>query len=119
MPAKESIDLEALKKEIMAEMKAGSAREEVASERKRREALADAKKDTVEIELFKDDDRYTDDVTVAVNGEIYKIQRGVRVAVPRFVAEVIETSMQQDRNTANLIRKYEADYKRLANSGVL
>ena len=44
--------------------------------------MAEAKKKTVRIHLFKDNGRYKDDVFVGVNGVNYMIQRGVDVEVP-------------------------------------
>lgn len=46
--------------------------------------------DMVEIEIFKDSDRYKDDVVVALNGKVYVIKRGVRVKVPRAVKEILD-----------------------------
>ena len=41
------------------------------------------------------------DVTVGINGKIYKIQRGVEVEVPEAVAKEIERSERvRDRNLA-------------------
>ena len=44
--------------------------------------MATAKKDDitrlVKIKLFKDKDKYSEDVTVVVNGTTFRIQRGVR-----------------------------------------
>lgn len=66
----------------------------------------------VEIRLFKDNDRYKDDLFVAVNGVGYQIQRGVKVKVPRNVALVIEQGMEQDERTAALIEKESGIYER-------
>ena len=45
--------------------------------------MATAKKDDitrlVKIKLFKDKDKYSEDVTVVVNGTTFRIQRGVEV----------------------------------------
>lgn len=60
----------------------------------------------VEIELFKDDNTYKDDVFVSVNGENYQIQRGVPVAVPDYVAEVLRNSATEDRKTAAKIQEH-------------
>lgn len=57
----------------------------------------------VEIKLFKDGKTYKDDVFVAVNGKNYLVQRGVKVAVPRCVAEVIERSERQRDKADELI----------------
>lgn len=64
----------------------------------------------VEIELFKDGGKYKDDVHVILNGKAYVIQRGVRVQVPEAVAEIIEQSMQQKRETTSYIEQLENDY---------
>lgn len=60
----------------------------------------------VEIELFKDEDRYKDDVFVAVNGKRFRIQRGVRVTVPRYIALGIERSLAQKKAAASIITYY-------------
>ena len=57
----------------------------------------------VKIKLFKDDDKYKDDLVVGVNGTMYQIQRGIEVEVPLSVAEVIENSNRQDAETAKKI----------------
>ena len=62
----------------------------------------------VEIELFRDEKDYKDDVFVAVNGRTWLIQRGKRVKVPRYVAMHIEAGRQQDIKTAKLIAETQA-----------
>ena len=69
--------------------------------------MAEAKKKTVRIHLFKDNGRYKDDVFVGVNGVNYMIQRGVDVEVPPEVAEVLEHSQMQDERTAARIAAAE------------
>lgn len=49
----------------------------------------------VEIRLFKDGEKYKDPVFVAVNGKTYMIERGVKVSVPDYVAEVLANSEAQ------------------------
>ena len=68
-------------------------------------------KKMVKIKLFKDDHDYKDDVFVAVNGERYQIKRGVEVEVPDYIAEVLENSAKQDACAAELIQKFESEYK--------
>ena len=51
---------------------------------------------TRRVHLFKDNERYNNDVFVGVNGKSYLIQRGVDVEVPEEVAEVLEHSAAQD-----------------------
>lgn len=66
----------------------------------------------VEIELFYDGDKYKDDVTVGVNGKTWLIKRGEKVTVPRFVAEVLKNSMEQDKASAIGRRMLESDFER-------
>lgn len=65
----------------------------------------------VPIRLFKDGDKYKDDVFVAVNGERIQIRRGERVLVKRKFADVLEQSMQQDMATASLIDRESSQYE--------
>ena len=64
------------------------------------------------IHLFKDDDKYKDDLVVGVNGKIYQIQRGIDVSVPLSVAEVIRESIRQDQATAKKIQEAKEKYRR-------
>ena len=57
----------------------------------------------VEIELFRDNKDYKDDVFVAVNGESCVIARGKKVKVKKKFADVITQSMSQDVKTARLM----------------
>ena len=57
----------------------------------------------VEVELFRDNDRYKDDVFVAVGGENCLIKRGEPVRIKRKLALVLEQSRRQDIKTAELI----------------
>ena len=60
----------------------------------------------VKIKLFKGGSgKYADDVFVGLNGETYKIQRGVEVEVPAGVAEILEHSAQQDALTSERLEK--------------
>ena len=68
----------------------------------------------VEVLLFKDSDRYKDDVFVAVNGETCQIKRGVPVKIKRKFAEVLQHSMQQDAATAQLIERESGRFRQEA-----
>lgn len=59
----------------------------------------------VEVKLFKDNDKYKDDVFVAVNGENCVIKRGERVKIKRKFAEVLDHSEHQDYETSKLIEQ--------------
>lgn len=57
----------------------------------------------VVIKLFKDNDRYKDDVDVGCNGVICRIPRGVPFKIKRKFALILEESMAQDAATAEMI----------------
>ena len=57
----------------------------------------------VEIELFRENKDYKDNVFVAVNGESVVIARGRKVKVKKKFADVIYQSMRQDIKTAKLM----------------
>jgi hypothetical protein len=59
----------------------------------------------VEIELFKDNKDYKDDVFVAVNGESCIIKRGEKVKIKKKFARVLEQSRRQDTNTAKMMEE--------------
>lgn len=65
----------------------------------------------VTVRLFKDNERYKDDVTVIVNGRTWRIQRGKEVEIPLYVWNVIKNGMEQDFNTADLIQREEEAFK--------
>ena len=65
----------------------------------------------VSIRLFKDNDKYKDDVFVAVNGEAIQIKRGETVKIKRKFADVLEHRMRQDTATANMIERESAEYE--------
>ncbi len=68
----------------------------------------------VTVELFKDGEKYKDDVFVSVNGERVQIRRGVPVQVKRKFAEVLEHSHAQDMATARLIERESGRYRQEA-----
>ncbi len=69
-------------------------------------------KQPVTIKLFKDNDRYRDDVYVAVNDRSYLIKRGVEVTVPRFVEQALKNSLTQDEYVASLVERLVSDYEK-------
>jgi len=69
---------------------------------KKKETKVDANT-LVEIELFRDNKDYKDDVFVAVNGESCVIARGKKVKIKKKFADVIAQSMAQDVKTARLM----------------
>lgn len=61
-------------------------------------------------ELFLDNGKYADDLTVVWNGKVYKIQRGKEVMIPREVREIIEHHEAQDKQTSGMIRGMESEW---------
>lgn len=63
---------------------------------------------------FKDDDKYKDDITVGVNGRVFRIKRGVEVMIPRYVYNVLVRGLNQDTKTADLINAQSDAYAEAA-----
>ena len=59
----------------------------------------------VEVRLFKDNDKYKDDVYVAINGKNCLIRRGVWTRIRRKFALLLDQSEIQDLRTAELIEQ--------------
>lgn len=57
----------------------------------------------IAIKLFKDNDRYKDDVYVAINGKNCVIKRGEWVKIKRKFALVLDQSEIQDSKAAQLM----------------
>lgn len=66
----------------------------------------------VEVRLFKDNGKYKDDVFVSVNGKAYQIKRGETVKVPRFVKEVLDSSISQDQYAAQYAEELADTYEK-------
>lgn len=64
----------------------------------------------VKVKLFRDNNKYKDDVFVAVNGENCVIKRGEEVQVKRKFAEVLDNSDLQDYETSKLIEKKSNEF---------
>lgn len=97
-------------KKIIADAKAAAGGELTAEQKKANEERKAYLNEYVEVELFKDNNKYRDDVSVGVNGEIWLIQRGKKVKVKRKFAKVLETSNRQDFETSELIEKKSSEF---------
>lgn len=71
---------------------------------------------SVTIKLFKDNDRYKDDVFVAVNGKGYVIKRGVEVEVPESVKEVLDNSAAQEQRAVEYMIQQQKEYEEKTDS---
>lgn len=72
----------------------------------------DKGEEMVRVQLFKDGEKYKDDVFVAVNGRAFQIKRGEAVEVPKSVAEVLENSQKQDISTAIMMEEESTSYRK-------
>lgn len=114
--AKKYEELEAV--ETMTDEEAVEAVENTADEEVTKNAVEvsdDYLEELVEIMLFKDSDKYSDDLVVTLNGKNYQIKRGVKVMVPRKVQLVIEDSMKQAGLAADYEEEAQQQYKELEN----
>lgn len=133
-------NMQALREEMMAEMKAEAAKilEEAKAEAEdiiakaskeaggkepkgkkvkgETEAQVEKANELVKIKLFKDKGKYFSDVTVIHNGKTYLIKRGVEVEVPRKVAQIIADSEAQKGYAADIIDGYIEEGKQADNA---
>ena len=95
---------------IIADAKA-TAGGELTEEQKKTKAERDAYwNEYVEVKLFRDNNKYKDDVFVAVNGETCQIKRGEKVMIKRKFADVLDKSDLQDYETSLLIEKKSSEF---------
>ncbi len=88
--------------------------EKRSEEEKRRESAREYERylnEYISVKLFKDNDRYREDVYVAVNGQNCIIKRGEWVRIKRKFALVLDASEIQDMRTAEFI---DREQKRFA-----
>lgn len=86
-----------LRAELLAEMKLEREAEAKPAEKETKQKVNPYLEELVEITLFKDNDKYKDDVFVSINDEPpLAIKRGVPVKVKRKYKLLLEQSMSQD-----------------------
>ena len=64
----------------------------------------------VEVRLFKDNEKYKDDVYVSINGKNCLIRRGVWTRIRRKFAMLLDQSEIQDLRTAELMEQEESRF---------
>ena len=101
-----------LKADMKAEVKAEIAKSDEPDEpyRETEEEIAKAN-EYVEVRLFKDADKYKQDVLVIVNGESVLIQRGKKVKIKRKFADALAASEMQMAQAADIIEDYKETYE--------
>ena len=72
----------------------------------------------VAVKLFRDNDRYKDDVYVAVNGQNCVIKRGEWVRIKRKFALVLDQSEIQDMQTAEFLEAEQARFREAELAGI-
>lgn len=97
---------------IIADAKASVSGEKTEEQKKAEEERKAYMNELVEVRLFKDNNKYKDDVFVAVNGENCVIKRGVPVKIKRKFALLLETSDMQDYETSMLIEEKSKEFAR-------
>ena len=95
---------------IVADAKASVSGELTEEQKKANEEREAYWNELVEVKLFKDNNKYKDDVFVSVNGENCVIKRGERVMVKRKFAAVLDNSDMQDYETSLLIEKKSSEF---------
>lgn len=104
-------EIEALKAEIEAmkneEKKTADANAAAEDAKAKRRAYLNEK---VSRRLFRDGDKYKDDVIVIHNGKSYLIRRGEDVKIPRKIAMILDQSQAQDEKTAKTIAEKSAEF---------
>lgn len=95
---------------IVADAKATASGELTEEQKKAREKEEAYYNELVEVKLFKDNNKYKDDVFVSVNGENCVIKRGEKVKIKRKFAEVLDNSDLQDYETSKLIEKKSSEF---------
>jgi len=106
----EAEKIKAEAKKIVADAKASVSGELTEEQKKADEERKAYWNELVEVKLFKDNNKYKDDVYVAVNGENVVIKRGERVQVKRKFADVLDKSDRQDYETSVLIDKKSNEF---------
>lgn len=95
---------------LLAEAKASVNGELTEEQKKANEERKAYWEELVEVKLFKDNNKYKDDVFVSVNGENCVIKRGERVKVKRKFADVLDKSDMQDYETSKLIEQKSNEF---------
>ena len=76
-------------------------------------------KEKIRTTFLKDNGKYKDDIVVGINGRFTQVQRGVPVELDEDVYAVIQNSMLQDGQTANLIELKKQEFKNGIAEGVI
>lgn len=95
---------------IVADAKASAGGELTEEQKKANEERQAYWNEPVKVKLFRDNNKYKDDVFVSVNGENCVIKRGIEVEIKRKFAAVLDSSDLQDYETSMLIEKKSNEF---------
>ena len=95
---------------IVADAKASVSGELTEEQKKANEQRKEYWNESVKVKLFRDNNKYKDDVFVSVNGENCVIKRGIDVEIKRKFAAVLYNSDLQDYETSLLIEKKSNEF---------
>ena len=95
---------------IVADAKASVSGELTEEQKKANEQRKEYWNESVKVKLFRDNNKYKDDVFVSVNGENCVIKRGIDVEIKRKFAAVLDNSDLQDYETSLLIEKKSNEF---------
>ena len=95
---------------IVADAKASVSGEPTEEQKKAEEERKAYWNQLVKVKLFKDNNKYKDDVFVSVNGENCVIKRGIEVEIKRKFADVLDKSDLQDYETSMLIEQKSGEF---------
>ncbi len=95
---------------IVADAKASVSGELTEEQKKANEERKAYWNEPVKVKLFRDNNKYKDDVFVSVNGENCQIKRGQEVEIKRKFADVLDKSDLQDYETSLLIERKSNEF---------
>lgn len=104
--------LEAMKKEKEALLKENESLKKVPEEEAVPDEDAEYWNERVPYTAFYDGDKYSDDISVKVNGERFLIKRGEEVMIPRKVLHVLQNADKQARFSADYNRKLQEQFEK-------
>ena len=110
MIAKMLADAKAEAQKIVDEAKAATGAKTSGMTAEERAAHKAYMNELVDVKLFKDNDRYRDDVYVAVNGQNCIIKRGEWVRIKRKFALVLDASEIQDMKTGEFMEREQSRF---------
>ena len=64
----------------------------------------------IPVQFFKDNERYKDDINTIYRGKVWKIKRGIKVLIPRGLANALEDAERQNQAATRASEEFEEAY---------